>query len=281
MARPPAPGPSLAAGQCRAWARRSRLARMARRLPDGFGDQPPARLPRKAPTNSGGPIKVVASKANNSLLIRATPEDYDRIEATLARLDTAPWQVLIEATIAEVTLNDTLRYGVQYFLEERQLRRRLHDLGDASLNALRRHPVKPGFNFLFTPGSSTIAIDALSRVTDVKVLSAPVGGRAGQQRGGADRRRGGAGSDAAAAELSRPNSNILNSIEYRDTGVILQVRPRINSNQAVSLEIAQEVSRVNRQSEQHGRTRSRRPSRSARSPAGSTSRAARPWCSAA
>ena len=40
------------------------------------------------------------------------------------------------------------------------------------------------------------------------------------------------------------DSNILNSIEYRDTGVILQVRPRINSNQAVSLEIAQEVSRV-------------------------------------
>ena len=40
------------------------------------------------------------------------------------------------------------------------------------------------------------------------------------------------------------NRNVLNQIEYRDTGVILQVRPRINSNQAVSLEISQEVSRV-------------------------------------
>ena len=109
--------------------------------------------PAESPTNSG-PVKVVASKANNSLLIRATPEEYDRIEATLARLDTAPWQVLIEATIAEVTLNDTLRYGVQYFLEQGSFA--------GGFSARRRGQLllqqqSGGFNFLFTPGSSRSA----------------------------------------------------------------------------------------------------------------------------
>lgn len=191
-------------------------------------------------TPSNGPVKVVASKANNSLLIRATPADYERVEATLARLDTAPWQVLIEATIAEVTLTDQLRYGVQYFLQQNNL---AAGFVSAAQTALLPNPITPGFNFLFTPGSSNITIDALSQLTDVRVLSSPsvvvqdnseavltVGQEVPIQ--------------TQQQQSISTASNIINSIEYRDTGVILQVRPRINSNQAVSLEIAQEVSRV-------------------------------------
>jgi general secretion pathway protein D len=206
--------------------------------PDEFGEQP-STAPADTATPAG-PTKVVASKANNSLLIRATPEEYDRIEATLARLDTAPWQVLIEATIAEVTLNDALRYGVQYFLEQGSFAAGFTRGTAANIIG----PLLPGFSFLFTPGSSQITIDALSRLTDVKVLSAPsvvvqdnseavltVGEEVPVQ--------------TQQQQSIQTDANILNSIEYRDTGVILQVRPRINSNQAVSLEIAQEVSRVN------------------------------------
>ena len=112
---------------------------------------------------------MVASKANNSLLIRATPADYERVEATLARLDTAPWQVLIEATIAEVTLTDQLRYGVQYFLQQTAS----PPASSARRDGLLPTPSRPGFNFLFTPGSSNITIDALSQLTNVKVLSSP------------------------------------------------------------------------------------------------------------
>jgi general secretion pathway protein D len=61
-----------------------------------------------------GGVKIVPNKLNNTLLIRATPQLYEMMEAALRRLDTAPLQVLIEATIAEVTLNNQLRYGVQY-----------------------------------------------------------------------------------------------------------------------------------------------------------------------
>lgn len=207
---------------------------------DSFGATPGAATPAQTPTPSNGPVKVVASKANNSLLIRATPADYERVEATLARLDTAPWQVLIEATIAEVTLTDQLRYGVQYFLQQGSV---TAGFASALQTALLPNPITPGFNFLFTPGSSNITIDALSQLTDVKVLSSPsvvvqdnseavltVGQEVPIQ--------------TQQQQSTLAQSNILQSIEYRDTGVILQVRPRINSNQAVSLEIAQEVSRV-------------------------------------
>src|SRR6185369_8702641 len=122
---------------------------------DGFGATPAAKT-AEAATPSNGPVKVVASKANNSLLIRATPADYERVEATLARLDTAPWQVLIEATIAEVTLTDQLRYGVQYFLQQSSL---AAGFVSAAQTALLPNPITPGFNFLFTPGSSNITID--------------------------------------------------------------------------------------------------------------------------
>jgi general secretion pathway protein D len=208
------------------------------------GNGQPAQTSDATETLSG-PVKVVASKANNSLLIRAKPDEYDRIEATLMRIDTAPWQVLIEATIAEVTLNDTLRYGVQYYLENGSFRGGfVNSLAGAIASPATQIP---GLNFVFTPGNNNITIDALSRLTDVKVLSAPsvvvqdnseavltVGQEVPVQ--------------TAQQQSLQSDSNILNQIEYRDTGVILQVRPRINSNQAVSLEIAQEVSRVDQSS---------------------------------
>ena len=234
-------GPSLAAASATLGAQGSEEGAPS---PDGFGEATPGGTPSTATTATpSGPVKVVASKANNSLLIRAKPDEYDRIEATLLRLDTAPWQVLIEATIAEVTLTNALRYGVQYFLESGSVEA---GFTRGALNSLV-NPLLPGFSFLFTPASSQITIDALSQLTDVKVLSAPsvvvqdnseavltVGEEVPVQT-------------AQQQSLQSADSNILNQIEYRDTGVILQVRPRINSNQAVSLEIAQEVSRVNQQ----------------------------------
>ena len=70
---------------------------------------------------SGGPsagmeeVRIVADTENNSLLIWATSQNYERIVSTLQKMDVPPRQVLIEATIAEVTLTGKLQYGVQWF----------------------------------------------------------------------------------------------------------------------------------------------------------------------
>ncbi|MEZ5826163.1 MAG: type II secretion system secretin GspD [Geminicoccaceae bacterium] len=202
-------------------------------------------------TAGGNPlagVRIVPNPLNNTLLIRATPQAYRMIEATLRRLDTAPLQVLIEATIAEVTLNDTLRYGVQYFLDTGSIKAGFNTttpstgvVDPGQLNPLAR---LPGFNFVATPGSSNITIDALARITDVKVLSSP--SVVVQDNSEAVLNVGDEVpiTTRSAISVDDPNAPVVNNIEYRDTGVILEVKPRISSNEVVALDISQEVSRV-------------------------------------
>ncbi|MCK7491828.1 MAG: hypothetical protein MZW92_09320 [Comamonadaceae bacterium] len=63
-------------------------------------------------------VRIVADTENNSLLIWATSQNYERIISTLQKMDVTPRQVLIEATIAEVTLTGQLQYGLQWFFEQ-------------------------------------------------------------------------------------------------------------------------------------------------------------------
>ena len=194
-----------------------------------------------------GDVKIVANKTNNSLLIRAAPQTYEAIEATLRRLDRAPLQVLIEATIVEVTLNDQLRYGVQYFIESGSFQAGFDNSNAAAsaaadlINPLTR---LPGFNFLFTPGSSRLLIDALASLTDVRVLSSPT--LVVQDNNTATLT---VGDDVpittrTAVGVQNVDAPLVNNIEYRATGVTLRVTPRINSNEVVSLNVIQEVSRL-------------------------------------
>jgi len=62
-------------------------------------------------------MRIIANRRNNALLVYATPSEYAVIEGMLRKIDVIPLQVLIEATIAEVDLNDTLQYGTQFFFK--------------------------------------------------------------------------------------------------------------------------------------------------------------------
>src|SRR5204863_6954465 len=80
----------------------------------------PAAEPLSAPSGTDAEaenrIRILANRRNNALLVYATPSEYAIIEGMLRKIDIIPLQVMIEATIAEVTLNDTLTYGTQFFL---------------------------------------------------------------------------------------------------------------------------------------------------------------------
>jgi general secretion pathway protein D len=204
------------------------------------------------PTTPGPPtLRVIADAANNSLLIYATPAEHDAVEKALQRLDILPLQVLIEATIAEVTLNDQLRYGVEYYFNSRRLRgaARGEGLSIAGIGQLLTTGVAPGLNLLINPGDGPdIVITALSALTDVKVISSPqvvvqdnrtallkVGDQVPvtvQQ----------------AVSIEDPDAPLVNSIQYVDTGVILRVTPRINSGGLVTCDVEQEVSSVSTES---------------------------------
>lgn len=213
-------------------------------------DAPFADLPQSERRDILSSVKVVANELNNSLVVRATPQAYALIEQTIRRLDTAPLQVLIEATIAEVVLNDQLRYGVQYFFQAGSFRAGFNTTTDGGAsgavnpNLLDPLALVPGFNFVYSGASSNITIDALSRVTDVQVLSSP--SLVVQDNSEAVLT---VGDEVplvtrTSQGVENPDSPIVANIEYRETGVILEVKPRINTNNIVSLQISQEVSRV-------------------------------------
>ncbi len=220
-------------------------------FPDGGtpGAPPPTTEPETGRLAAGllRTVKIVPDKATNKLLIRATPQIYDMIEATLRRLDRPPLQVLIEATIVEVLLTDQLRYGVQYFLDTGNVRLGFNTTGTAGAvpkTGLEPLALLPGFNFIYTGGNANITIQALSKLTELRVLSSPSVVVENNREA-----RLNVGDDVpivtrSSVSVTDPDAPIVNNVEYRSTGVILSVKPRINSEGLVSLVISQEVSRL-------------------------------------
>jgi general secretion pathway protein D len=202
---------------------------------------------------AGGPgvltgVRITADVVNNSLLIYANQENYQIIERTLRQLDRPQLQVSIDATIAEITLNNNLSYGVQFFLKSRDVglgEDKGSVINSATATSAVLSRVLPGFNFLAgSEASPKVILDALHGITDVKVLSTPsvvvidnqvATLQVGDQVPIATR---------TAQAVDVPTAPIVNSIDYRNTGVILRVVPRINVNGNVLLDIEQEISNV-------------------------------------
>ncbi|UYW26372.1 type II secretion system secretin GspD [Methylorubrum extorquens] len=199
-------------------------------------------------------IGVVADEANNSLVISATRNQYDKILRILGRLDAMPTQVLLETVIAEVTLNNELQFGVQWFLKNSGSRFNLAQAdtnrsvaqGTSGTDALIKAAVRgvPGFNYLLNASDFNVVLNALQGVTRVNVISSPnitvLDNRTAKLQVGDQVpivRQSGQSAFAAGAP-------ILNQIEMKDTGVILSVTPRVNKNGLVVLDINQEVSDV-------------------------------------
>lgn len=195
--------------------------------------------------------RISADTVNNTLLIYASQEQYSIIEQTVRQIDQPQLQVAIDATIAEVTLTDDLQYGVQSYIMSKDLglKSDVGSFGNSASSALINGAANvvlnraiPGFNFLV--GSATTPrgiISALHAVTDVKVLSNPslvvidnqvatlqVGDEIPIQTG--------------SATVLTGNNTVANTTDYRSTGIILRVAPRINANGNVRLDIEQEIS---------------------------------------
>ncbi|MDQ0473536.1 type II secretion system secretin GspD [Labrys wisconsinensis] len=184
-------------------------------------------------------IAIQADVATNSLVVTATPEQWRTIAAAISRLDVQPTQVLIEATIAEVQLNDTLRHGVRWYFETGNHSFNLSDLGTGAVT-----PTYPGGSYVFSVPSARVVLSALEQVTDVEVVSSPALTvldnqtatlKVGDQVPIATR---------SSRSVTNPDAPVVNDIELKDTGVILSVTPRVNASGLVQLDISQEVSDV-------------------------------------
>ena len=191
-------------------------------------------------------VRITADAVNNNLLIYANQESYNIITRALAQIDRPQLQVAIDATIAEVTLNDELQYGVQFFIKSTNLGAPPNTgsiVNTAAKAVLNR--VLPGFNFLMgTEAEPQLIINALHSVTDVKILSNPslvvVDNQFATLQVGDQIPV----TTQSAQSVIAPGAPVVNNIDYRNTGVILRVAPRINANGNVLLNIEQEISAV-------------------------------------
>ncbi|MFT5501874.1 MAG: general secretion pathway protein D [Woeseiaceae bacterium] len=184
-----------------------------------------------------GTIKIIADEDNNSILVLASPQDYRSIEAAVRRLDVAPRQVLIEATIAEVTLSNTLDYGVRWFLENSG-----SELGFNAPVPGRASGAGLAFAFFDQDSDLKAFFDILATESSVKFLSTPqvmvldnqtATIRVGDQIPVTTR---------SSQSTTNPDAPIVTEVQFRDTGTLLTVTPRINAGGQVILEISQEVS---------------------------------------
>ena len=212
-------------------------------------------------------VRITADTVNNTLLIYADQENYRIIQSTLQQVDQPQLQVAIDATIAEVTLTDELAYGVQFYLTSHNLGLK-PDNGSALntqsapaatttatgtaaaagtvANAFINRAL-PGFNFLIGSEAQPSAIlDALHTVTTVKVLSNPslvvVNNQAATLQVGDV-----VPVSTGSATVLTTSNTVVNTIDYRNTGIILRVSPRINLNGNVRLDVEQEISNVSPQ----------------------------------
>ncbi len=194
-------------------------------------------------------VRITADSVNNTLLIYASQEQYSTIERTIRQIDRPQLQVAIDATIAEVTLNDNLNYGVQFYLQSRNLGLQpdrgslLNTAANAVTNTLINRAF-PGFNFLVGKETApNVILDALHGVTDVKVLSNPsvvvIDNQVATLQVGDE-----IPVSTGSANVLTTNNTIVNTIDYRNTGIILRVVPRVNANGNVRLEVEQEISNV-------------------------------------
>jgi general secretion pathway protein D len=214
------------------------------------GGKPPAPVPvAAAPLPAAAPqpgdrntVRVEADEAHNALLISAGAKDYDLIRQVLEGIDVPPLQVLIEVTVAEVALNDQLNYGVEYFINSG----RGNVLLTTGINPLKIAPSVPGFALSYLSGNfePRVILNLLSEVTQTKVISTPrllvLSNQTARLQVG----------DVvpiitqSATSTVTSNPLVLNNVTYKETGVVLEVTPRVNSGGFVTLDINQSVSDV-------------------------------------
>jgi general secretion pathway protein D len=187
-------------------------------------------------------VRVVADEENNSLMIYSTGVQYQVIEAALEQLDVVATQVVIEASILEVTLTDKLRYGLEWSFNN-NIGNDYEGIGQLANAATGPAAVVPGFSYAITNsiGDIKAVLNALAEESLINVISTPsvmvldnheayihVGDQV----------------PIFSAQTTTDGGVTTQSVEYKDTGVQLNVRPSVNAGGLITMQIAQSVTDV-------------------------------------
>ena len=185
-------------------------------------------------------VKIVADEATNSLLIRSTARDYRQLLTTISQLDVVPLQVMVNAVIAQITLTDDTRFGVDW---SRVAENTLNPISSSTTTDFAPNLNGLMFTRGFIDGSARVdaTLEAIAQNNEVRLLARPsltVGNnQEGEIQIGAEVPVE-AGESISAGGLSTTN------IQYRDTGIGLLITPQINEDGVVNLIINQTLRSV-------------------------------------
>jgi general secretion pathway protein D len=188
-------------------------------------------------------VRIVADPSSNQLIMYATSADYQTILTALRQIDIAPLQVQIEATIAEVTLTGGFEYGVQWLFGTVDVsldftgQEIFETIGDAGTG------VAQAFSYVATaPSIAQATLVALSQQTDVRIIASPnIMVRDNQPARIQIGDQVPVLTQQSTSTLA-PGAPVINSVQYIDSGVILEVTPHVNASGLISLDITQQIS---------------------------------------
>ncbi|WAK02688.1 type II secretion system secretin GspD [Methylobacter sp. YRD-M1] len=241
------------------------------------GQEPPkAAFSKPAGSEGGGvaevskEVRIIADEINNSIVVVATPEEYEKIRSVIVQLDVMPLQVLIDATIVSVNLTDSLKYGIQWFLSH-------HNVGGehvitntntsgsnirgslaeaqaegTSFRDIAAGAVTGGFGYAFLSDSGDVraVLNASANDNKLNVISSPSlmvlnNQEASIQVGDEIPLRTSQSSALPTSGQSFDASSLVQTsgIQQRKTGVKLKVKPRVNASGLVIMDIEQSVER--------------------------------------
>lgn len=235
--------------------------------------QPPGAPPAQQPPSPLAPptaevvgeLTVVADEATNSLVIRTAPQNWAIIEETIKKLDIVPKQVVIELLIAELTLRDQLQYGLEFFLKAGEFVLQqsfgltpIPGPGTGATNLgtpFSRLPTPfvpqlPGITFTFVDRDRFFGLLTSADIFNkLKVLATPHILAADNKEARIQVGREvpiivGETSSLTTATTAAATSGIFRSLQQRDIGVIMRIKPHVNEERQVTLDIEQEVSDI-------------------------------------
>jgi len=196
-------------------------------------------------------VKIIPDDGNNALIIVANSEEYSKILRVIKQLDVLPLQVMIDATIVEVTLKDDLQYGIQWYLQHENGGTNIASGGadnglisSGTLTDIAKGIGTGGFSYAFSSGSKDInaVLKAGATNNNINVISSPSLMVLNNQE--ASIKVGDSVPILTSTTTFTTGTATSNNIQMVDTGVNLAVRPRVNSGGLVLMDILQSVNQA-------------------------------------
>ena len=200
------------------------------------------------------PVKVFADAVNNRLIIRTKPRTYTMIKALLGKIDTIPPQVLFQVLVVDVSLNDSVKFGVEFMMKGGSWN--VTTQGGTNFSGLTpgsgQNSQSGGKFWIYNPKNPDQKfgyINALAGKTNVKVISSPQVLIASNNEAKISV---GSKVPIVNSEITNTQSiitnntdastNLVRNIQYQDTGVILKITPKVTRGGRIAIKLAQTVS---------------------------------------